>query len=70
MRALLVVIVVVGLTALFISQKRREKSPDAAVASQIEPRQVSEHDWAKHALDKTNAVGRKVTEQRKQNAVP
>lgn len=63
-RALAIIIVLVGLTTLFLAQKRKENfSPPVT-------HQVSEHDWAKHALDKTNGVVRDVRKQREENAQP
>jgi hypothetical protein len=69
MRILVVLVVLAVLGWLFFSQKQQEhqKSADAAnvLTQTTSPRPVSEHNWAKHALDKTNKVTREVAEQRK-----
>ena len=67
MRALLIFIVIAGLGAVFIVQKRSEHtdaSPDAAPSQETSPRQPSEHDWAKRSLDTTNSVIQKIQKQR------
>lgn len=68
MRTFLVIVVVAVLGWLFLTQKRQEQqnvttAPNAP-AQAASPRPVSEHNWAKHALDKTNKVTRQVAEQR------
>ena len=69
MRTFLVLVVVAVLGWLFLTQKKQEPQKVAAVpnvpAQAASPRPVSEHNWAKHALDKTNKVTRQVAEQRK-----
>jgi len=69
MRIFLVLVVAAVLGWLFLSQKQQENQKVASaptVSSQpASPRPVSEHNWAKHALDKTNKVTRQVAEQRK-----
>ena len=69
MRIGVVLVIMAMLGWFFLSQKHQENQQvDAAakVTTQTaSPRPVSEHNWAKHALDKTNKVTRQVTEQRK-----
>jgi hypothetical protein len=69
MRTFLVVVVVAILGWLFLTQKQQEHQKVATApnvpAQTASPRPVSEHNWAKHALDKTNKVTRQVAEQRK-----
>ena len=69
MRTFLVVVALAVLGWLFLTQEQQEhqkitKTPNVP-AQAASPRPVSEHNWAKHALDKTNKVTRQVTEQRK-----
>ena len=72
MRKFLVIAVLAGLTLLFVVQKR--SGPDkpasanksvAQVAGTPTPRSVSEHNWMKRSLDRTNEVKRQVAQQRK-----
>ena len=71
MRKFLVIAVMVGLGWLFVVQKRsepRKAAPDKTVAqaaSSASPRPVSEHNWMKRSLDRTNEVKRQVAQQRK-----
>jgi hypothetical protein len=69
MRIFVVVVILAVLGWLFLSQKQQEHQKAATaptVAPQTtSPRPVSEHNWAKHALDKTNKVTREVAERRK-----
>jgi len=69
MRIFVVLVLLAVLGWLFFSQKQREPENLAASANvptqTASPRPVSEHNWAKHALDKTNKVTREVAEQRK-----
>jgi hypothetical protein len=72
MRKFLVITVLVGLTWLFIVQKRSEPSKPAPsdkaiaqTAGSATPRPVSEHDWMKRSLDRANEVKRQVVQQRK-----
>jgi hypothetical protein len=67
---IVVVLVVLGVLGwLFVTQKHQEHEKPATAqnfpAQATSPRPVSEHNWAKHALDKTNKVTRQVAEQRK-----
>lgn len=61
MRSLLFVLLIVGLGAAFILQKRNEQAPRAQPAKRSA---VSEHDWAKHSLDRAAEVKREVLRQR------
>ena len=72
MRTFVVVLIAIVLGGLFLVQKRHEQNAAPAPASTTAsaqkpstPRPVSEHDWAKHSLDKTRSVMSKVAEQRK-----
>jgi hypothetical protein len=68
MRALLILLVIAGLGAAFVIQKRSEHVATPAhtpPAQEASPRQPSEHDWAKRSLDTTNSVIRKIQQQRK-----
>jgi hypothetical protein len=64
-----------GLGCLFVVQKRHEheavvtkpSAPQAQAAAS--PRPVSEHNWAKHAIDRTREVTRQVAQQRKEDGV-
>jgi hypothetical protein len=69
MRIFVVLVILAVLGWLFLAQKQQEQQ-QAAVAPNVpaqtaSPRPVSEHNWAKHALDKTSKVTRQVAEQRK-----
>lgn len=73
MRTAVVLIIAAVLGCLFLVQKRHEPAPAAApVTAQkaATPRPVSEHNWAKHALDTTSKVTRQVAKERKENEVP
>jgi hypothetical protein len=72
MRMFLVIAVLAGLTWLFIAQKRSELQKPAATSKPLAqltgsptPRPVSEHNWMKRSLDRTNEVKRQVAQQRK-----
>jgi hypothetical protein len=69
MRIFIALVVLAVLGWLFLSQKQQghQKAETAlnAPSQSASPRPVSEHNWAKHALDKTNKVKRQVAEQRK-----
>jgi hypothetical protein len=76
MRTAVVVIIAIVLTCLFIAQKRHEQNaasapaPATATAQKAAtPRPVSEHNWAKHALDTTRKVTDQVAAQRKEDGV-
>jgi len=72
MRTVVVLVVVAGLGWLFLAQKQHEPekpvaTPTVAASKQTAatPRPVSEHNWMKRSLDRTNEVKRQVAEQRK-----
>ena len=69
MRIAVILVVMAVLGGLFLVQKQQDhRKVEAAAkvpAQAASPRPVSEHNWAKHALDKTNKVTRQVAEQRK-----
>ncbi|HEX8078482.1 MAG TPA: hypothetical protein VF511_11755 [Chthoniobacterales bacterium] len=74
MRKFLVIAVLAGLSILFLMQKRTEppkpRTTDKAVAQTSaapSPRPLSEHNWMKRSLDRTNEVKRQVADQRKQD---
>jgi hypothetical protein len=67
-------LLVLTVTALFIWQ-RHDGGPttaskpkgDTSVAAPMASRPVSEHDWAKHSLDRTHDVIDQVQQSREQN---
>ena len=76
MRTVIVLIIVAGLGWVFLMQKRQEQeaqsgqeTPSAKVTVQQSPspRPVSEHNWAKHALDRTKKVTDQVAQTRKED---
>jgi hypothetical protein len=71
MRKYLVIAVLAGLAWLFVVQKQNEPQKNAPekLASQAatSPRPVSEHNWMKRSLDRTNEVKRQVAQQRKED---
>ena len=71
MRKFLVIAVLAGLAWLFVVQKQNEsqKTTPERLAAQVStsPRPVSEHDWMKRSLDRTNEVKRQVAQQRKED---
>jgi hypothetical protein len=72
MRKFLVIAVLAGLAVLFAAQKRNEPqktAPEKNVAqtATTSPRPVSEHNWMKRSLDRTNEVKRQVAQQRKED---
>lgn len=74
MRTSVALIIAAVLGCLFLVQKRHEQAapPPAPVTAQkaVTPRPVSEHNWAKHALDTTAKVTRQVAKERKDNEPP
>ena len=68
MRIAVVLVVMALLGWFFLTQKQQDQQKLEAAAivpvQTASPRPVSEHNWAKHALDKTNKVTRQVAEQR------
>lgn len=69
MRMLLIAVVFALLGLVFMWQKQNDRAQTAATATTIR-REVSEHDWAKQALDKTAKVKQQVLQQRRENQVP
>ncbi len=74
MRKFLVIAILAGLAWLFVVQKRSEPQKTApektlaqAKTAAVSPRPVSEHDWMKRSLDRTNEVKRQVAQQRKED---
>ncbi|PYL15408.1 MAG: hypothetical protein DME30_11480 [Verrucomicrobia bacterium] len=71
MRGLVIFLVIAGIGGgLFFLQKRSEQKNAAAepsAQSSPAPRQISEHDWAKHSLDTTHSVIQKIRQQRKED---
>jgi hypothetical protein len=72
MRKFLVIAVLAGLCVLFVMQKRSEPQKNApenkvAQTATTSPRPVSEHNWMKRSLDRTNEVKRQVAQQRKED---
>ena len=69
MRKFLVIAVLAGLSWIFVVQKRTEPqkaAPEKSVAqASASARPVSEHNWMKRSLDRTNEVKRQVAQQRK-----
>jgi len=56
-------------TAFFIWLNRNDSSKPASPAAQAKPSAVSEHDWAKHSIDRARAVteqARRTTAERQQ----
>lgn len=69
MRKFLVLFVLSGLTIIFVVQKKpEERAATAIVPSSAKlpnpPGKVSEHDWAKQALDRTTEVARQTVHQK------
>ncbi len=74
MRKFLVIAVLAGLAWLFVVQKRNETTKTEATTTKAaqtvaatSPRPVSEHNWMKRSLDRTNEVKRQVAQQRKED---
>jgi hypothetical protein len=75
MRKFLVIAALAGLAWLFVVQKRNETAKPAVTATKsagqttasVSPRPVSEHNWMKRSLDRTNEVKRQVAQQRKED---
>jgi len=70
-----VVIALIALGVIFLRQKKAEdsapqKTAEAVAQATLTPRQASEHDWAKAAIDRTNEVRQKVKRERASNEVP
>ena len=73
MRAVVIVVIIVAVTAGVLKHRNRAQSDASAekpiVAQQqaTAPREPSEHNWPKRALDRAADVKRPVAEQRKED---
>jgi len=60
MRRYLLFLIIAGLGILYLWQKSSEPpsvpNEHASVVTPAPPRQVSEHDWAKHSIDRAREV--------------
>ena len=70
MRGLVTFMLIAGIGGgLFLWQKHVEPKAPAATETAAQPasspRQIYEHDWAKHSLDTTHSVIDKIKQQRK-----
>ena len=73
MRKFLVIAILAGLAWLFVIQKRNDTSKPAVTATKsagqtvaaTSPRPVSEHNWMKRSLDRTNEVKSQVAQERR-----
>ena len=70
-------LLVLTVTALYVWQRQGNDAVTAtkpraetAVATPAVPRPVSEHDWAKHSIDRAHEVANQVREARQQNEQP
>ena len=70
-------LLVLTVTALYVWQRQGNDAVTAtkpraetAVATRAAPRPVSEHDWAKHSIDRAHEVANQVRETRRQNEQP
>jgi hypothetical protein len=70
-------LLVLTVTALYVWQRQGNDAVTAAkpraetaVATPAVPRPVSEHDWAKHSIDRAHEVANQVRETRQQNEQP
>jgi hypothetical protein len=72
MRTVVILLIAIVLGGFFIAQKRHQQNVAAekpATQQTSSPRPVSEHNWAKHALDTTSKVTRQVAKQQKEDDV-
>jgi len=70
-------LLVLTVTALYVWQRQGNDAvtptkprAETAVATRAAPRPVSEHDWAKHSIDRAHEVANQVGETRQQNEQP
>ena len=64
-------ILVLSVTALFVWQRsNQETTRKNQPAAPAQASTVSEHDWAKHSLDRAHEVANQVTRARQQNEQP
>jgi hypothetical protein len=71
------VVLLIGTGIFFWQTRTRTTAPaaetehaKAAATSSVTPRPVSEHNWAKHSLDRAHAVTDQVAKTRKDNEQP
>jgi hypothetical protein len=76
MRTFVVLLIAAVLGCLFIAQKRQNQnaapapvSTTASTQKASTPRPVSEHNWAKHAIDRARNVADQVATKRKEDGV-
>jgi hypothetical protein len=72
MRTAVVLLIAAVLGYVFLVQRHHEQQTETKRASTEQastPRPVSEHNWAKHALDTTAKVTRQVEKQRQEDGV-
>jgi hypothetical protein len=70
MRTALILFLAGALGCVFLVQKHRQHEAEAALAAappRTTPRPVSEHNWAKRALDTTAKVTREVEKKRQED---
>jgi hypothetical protein len=74
MRKFFVIAILMGLTLLFVVQKRNGTAKPVAgtkavtqATTSASVRPISEHDWMKRSLDRVNEVKHQVAQQRKQD---
>lgn len=70
-------LLVLTVTALYVWQKQgndvvtaTQPRAETPVATPAAPRPVSEHNWAKHSIDRAHEVANQVQETRQQNEQP
>jgi hypothetical protein len=64
MRSILTLFVIATLGFLFILQKNDAPQPTTAKTTHVGQSQASEHNFMKHALDKSRVVAQNVSKQR------
>jgi hypothetical protein len=67
MRSILALLVIAALGFLFILQKNDAPQPTTAKTTYVGQSQVSEHNFMKHALDKSRVFAQNVSQQREGN---
>jgi hypothetical protein len=75
MRRFLPFLIIAGLGILYLWQKSQQpplapKTPIMTATQTPAPRQVYEHDWAKHSIDKARDVAQKARAQTKDSQDP
>jgi len=70
-----IVVALIVLGVIFLRQKKAEnsvpkKTAEAVAKTTLTPRPASKQDWAKAAIDRTNAVKQQVKRERASNEVP